>query len=126
MAIAPPRPQTLAPSTLTTPALAVLLLGVALVPIDMFVVNVALASIGAWKPRQPPPRSWRPSSPATASRSAVALVIGSTRCLGDRFGRRRVFLAGMAGFTLASLVGRPLGIGVLVGRRGSRRGWRRR
>jgi MFS family permease len=118
MAVAPPRPASpapLAPSdTLSNPALAVLLLGVALVPIDMFVVNVALASIG------------RDLAASTAQLEAVVsgygvalavvLVIGGR--LGDRFGRRRVFLAGMAGFTLASLVcGLAPGIGVLVAAR---------
>ena len=114
MAIAPPRPETPAPSTLSTPALAVLLLGVALVPIDMFVVNVALASIGADLAASTAQLEAVVAGYGVAL--AVTLVTGGR--LGDRFGRRRVFLAGMAGFTLASLVcGLAPGIGVLVAAR---------
>src|SRR4051812_18254196 len=105
MAVAPPRPEILAPSTLSTPALstpalAVLLLGVSLVPIDMFVVNVALASIGADLAASTAQLEAVVAGYGVAL--AVALVTGGR--LGDRYGRRRVFLAGMAGFTLASLV----------------------
>jgi MFS family permease len=111
MALAPPRPETPAPSTLSTAALAVLLLGVALVPIDMFVVNVALASIGADLAASTAELEAVVAGYGVAL--AVTLVIGGR--LGDRFGRRRVFLAGMAGFTLASLVcGLAPGIGLLV------------
>jgi len=114
MAIAPPRPEPLAPPTLSTPALAVLLLGVALVPIDMFVVNVALASIGADLAASTAQLEAVVAGYGVAL--AVTLVTGGR--LGDRFGRRRVFLAGMAGFTLASLVcGLAPGIGVLVAAR---------
>ncbi|MGI5129283.1 MFS transporter [Pseudonocardia sp. CA-107938] len=112
MAIAPPRP---APSPALTPAaLGVLLLGTALVPIDMFVVNVALATIGADLGASTAQLEAVVAGYGVAL--AVTLVIGGR--LGDRFGRRRMFLAGMAAFTLASLVcGLAPGIAVLVAAR---------
>ena len=74
--------------------------GAFLPPVDFFIVNVALPSIHA---------------DLAASQAALQLVIsGYAACyavflitggrLGDLYGRRRLFLIGMAGFTLANLI----------------------
>jgi MFS family permease len=79
-------------------ALAVLLVGAFLAPLDFFIVNVALPSI---------------SSGLQANSGEVQLVISGYSVvyavflitggrLGDIFGRKVVFLAGLAGFALAS------------------------
>ncbi|WP_223538153.1 MFS transporter [Pseudomonas sp. GL-B-16] len=81
-------------------AFAVLLVGAFLPPLDFFIVNVALPSI----------RSGLAITPAQvelvisgyAASYAVFLITGGR--LGDLFGRRRVFFAGMAGFGVASLI----------------------
>ena len=81
-------------------ALPVLLTGAFLPPLDFFIVNVALPSI-------------RGSLHATAAQTqfvisayaavyAVCLITGGR--LGDLYGRRRLFLLGIAGFVLASLL----------------------
>ncbi len=80
-------------------ALVVLLAGGFLGPLDFFIVNVALASI----------RESLDASPAQlqlvisgyASAYAVLLITGGR--LGDLYGRRRCFLAGVSGFAAASL-----------------------
>ncbi|HEX4059990.1 MAG TPA: MFS transporter [Streptosporangiaceae bacterium] len=76
-----------------------ILLGVFLPMTDFFIVNVALPTID---------RDLHASSgmlqlvvAGYTIAYAVLLVVGGR--LGDTFGRRRLFLAGMAGFTLASL-----------------------
>lgn len=80
-------------------ALSVLLIGAFLSPLDFTIVNLALPAI-------------RQSLGATSSdvqfvisayaaTYAVFLITGSR--LGDRFGRKAVFLTGVAGFTLASM-----------------------
>jgi EmrB/QacA subfamily drug resistance transporter len=81
-------------------ALAVLLTGAFLPILDFTIVNLALPSI-----RQ----SLHASSSdvqfiisAYASTYAVMLITGGR--LGDLFGRKRMFVAGVAGFTLASLL----------------------
>lgn len=79
-------------------AFAVLLVGAFLPPLDFFIVNVALPSI----------RSGLGADPAQvqlvisgyAAVYAVFLITGGR--LGDLLGRKRVFLAGLAGFGLAS------------------------
>ena len=80
-------------------ALVVLLAGTLLPPLDFFVVNTALPFIQ---------QDLHASEAATqlvvsayAATYAVFLITGGR--LGDLYGRRRVFLAAMAGFSLASL-----------------------
>jgi MFS family permease len=97
------RPASPAPpaagTALTGTGLAVILVGVLLPMVDFFIVNVALPTID---------RDLHASAPllelvvsAYASAYALLLVVGGR--LGDAFGRRRLFLAGMAAFTLTSL-----------------------
>lgn len=81
-------------------AFAVLLAGAFLPPLDFFIVNVALPSIRLGLGATPAQIEWVIS--AYAATYAVFLITGGR--LGDLFGRRRVFLAGMAGFGLASLI----------------------
>ncbi len=81
-------------------AFAVLLAGAFLPPLDFFIVNVALPSIRQSLGATPAQIEWVIS--AYAATYAVFLITGGR--LGDLFGRRRVFLAGMAGFGLASLI----------------------
>lgn len=79
-------------------ALAILLTGTLLPPLDFFIVNVALPAI----------RTDLQSSPAIsqlvismyAAAYAVTLILGGR--LGDIFGRKRIFISGMIGFGLAS------------------------
>jgi MFS family permease len=81
-------------------ALAILLVGAFLAPLDFFIVNVALPSI---------------SSGLRANSGEVQLVISGYSVvyavflitggrLGDIFGRKVIFLAGLAGFAVASAV----------------------
>ena len=93
----PTRPSARARALRWAP-LAVILTGTFMVVLDFFIVNVALPSIG---------RSLRASSGSLewisagyALSTAVLLVTGGR--LGDRFGRRRIFCAGLAVFTLSS------------------------
>src|ERR1700760_3416962 len=80
-------------------ALVILLAGGFMPPLDFFIVNVALSSI---------------HESLGASAAELQLVISGYACgygvflitggrLGDLFGRKRCFLTGMAGFSLASL-----------------------
>jgi MFS family permease len=85
--------------TLTTAGLFVILVGVLLPMVDFFIVNVALPTID---------RDLRASQPLLelvvsgyATSYALLLVLGGR--LGDSLGRRRLFLAGMAAFTVTSL-----------------------
>ncbi len=80
-------------------ALVVLLAGGFMPPLDFFIVNVALSSIhenlGAT------PAELQLVVSGYASGYGVFLITGGR--LGDLFGRKRCFMAGMAGFSLASL-----------------------
>ncbi len=81
-------------------ALAVLLAGALLPPVDFFIVNVALPSM-----RQTLGISAADAQlvlSGYASAYAVFLVLGGR--LGDLYGRRRFFALGVAGFTLASVL----------------------
>jgi len=95
-----PAPQRIDADPRRWPALVVLLAGTLLPPLDFFIVNVALPVIQA-------------SLHATASSAqlvvsvyaaayAVTLILGGR--LGDLYGRKRVFIAGMAGFGAASVL----------------------
>jgi EmrB/QacA subfamily drug resistance transporter len=87
------------PRTLTAAGLTVILMGVLLPMIDFFIVNVALPTIDADLGASQPLLELVVSGYATAY--ALLLVLGGR--LGDSLGRKRLFLAGMAAFTLASL-----------------------
>jgi MFS family permease len=94
-----PGPAASSGTGLTGTGLLIVLVGVLLPMVDFFIVNVALPTIG---------RDLHASAPllelvvsAYASAYALLLVVGGR--LGDTFGRRRLFLAGMAAFTLTSL-----------------------
>jgi MFS family permease len=100
LAIRPTRQRSAAPGGLTAAGLTTLLIGAALAPIDFMVVYVALPTID------------RDLHASTATLEmivagygisyALLLVLGGR--LGDAFGRRRLFLTGLAAFTLTSLV----------------------
>ena len=81
-------------------AFAILLVGAFLPPLDFFIVNVALpamrGSLGASSAQLQLVIS------GYAAAYAVFLITGGR--LGDLYGRKRVFLAGLAGFGLSSLL----------------------
>ena len=82
--------------------------------LDLFIVNVALPSIGADFGGSLARLSWILNGYAIAF---AALLIAAGR-LGDRIGQRRVFLAGVTVFTLASaLCAAAPNLGVLVAAR---------
>ena len=94
----PPAPVPVAPAPRRWPTLAVLLAAAFLGTLDFFIINLALPSMQA-------------NLHATSAQVqlviagyglayAVCLITGGR--LGDIFGRKRVFLGGVAGFTLAS------------------------
>jgi MFS family permease len=83
-----------------TATIATLLVGYLLPTIDFFIVNVALPGIGRDLHAGPATLELVVSGYAVAF--AVLLVLGGR--LGDALGRRRLFLAGMAAFTVASLL----------------------
>ena len=76
-----------------------MLVGVLLPMVDFFIVNVALPTIDRDLHASPPLLELVVSGYATAY--ALLLVVGGR--LGDSFGRKRLFLIGMAAFTLTSL-----------------------
>ncbi|MDJ0344618.1 MFS transporter [Streptomyces sp. H10-C2] len=84
---------------LTALGLFTVLLGAALPLIDFFIVNVALPTIDRDLAAGPAMLELVVAGYGTAY--AVLLVLGGR--LGDMFGRRRLFLAGMAAFGLTSL-----------------------
>jgi MFS family permease len=79
-------------------ALAVLLVGAFLAPLDFFIVNVAMPSIASGLKAAPSEVQLVISGYAVVY--AVFLITGGR--LGDLFGRKSVFLVGLAGFALAS------------------------
>ncbi|HUK70829.1 MAG TPA: MFS transporter [Streptosporangiaceae bacterium] len=91
------RPAT-AGASLSAVGLACVLIGVLLPMVDFFIVNVALASIDQDLHASAPLLELVVSAYATAY--ALLLVVGGR--LGDSFGRRRLFLAGMAAFAITS------------------------
>lgn len=96
---APPPAPAAAPA-LTPVGLATVLVGVLLPMLDFFIVNVALPTMAVDLSASTAVLELVVSGYATAY--AVLLVVGGR--LGDAFGRRRLFLAGMALFTLTSLL----------------------
>ncbi|WP_249227825.1 MFS transporter [Kutzneria sp. CA-103260] len=76
------------------------LVGAALPPIDLFVVNVALPNVQAGLAASPAELQWVVA--AYGIGFALLLVVGGR--LGDTFGRRRLFVLGLAGFTATSLI----------------------
>jgi MFS family permease len=79
-------------------ALAILLTGAFLPPLDFFIVNVALPSIRG--DLHASAASLQLIMSAYAVAYAVLLILGGR--LGDLYGRRRMFLIGLAGFAAAS------------------------
>ncbi len=96
----PARPSATTPAALGGIGLTTLLLGVLLPMVDFFIVNVALPSIELDLHASAPLLELVVSAYACAY--ALLLVMGGR--LGDSFGRRRLFLTGMAAFTATSLV----------------------
>ena len=95
-------------------ALAILLTGAFLPPLDFFIVNVALPSIRSDLGASPASLQLVMSGYAVAY--AVLLILGGR--LGDLYGRRRVFLIGLASFAAASaLCGLAWSPAALVGGR---------
>jgi MFS family permease len=80
-------------------ALVILLAGGFLPPLDFFIVNVALSSIHESLGATPAELQFVISGYACGY--GVFLITGGR--LGDLYGRKRCFLVGMAGFSLASL-----------------------
>lgn len=87
-------------STRRWSAFAVLLVGAFLPPLDFFIVNVALPSIQSTLHTSAAELQLVISGYAAAY--AVFLITGGR--LGDLFGRRRIFLIGVAGFGLTSVI----------------------
>ncbi|GGU76253.1 MFS transporter [Streptomyces filipinensis] len=87
------------PRGLTALGLLTLLLGTALPMIDFFIVNVALPAIE--RDLHAPPATLEMVVAGYAVAYAVLLVLGGR--LGDTYGRRRLFLWGVAAFGLTSL-----------------------
>ncbi|WP_321817158.1 MULTISPECIES: MFS transporter [unclassified Paraburkholderia] len=79
-------------------ALVVLLIGAILPPVDYFIVNLAMPSIHRGLAASPSQLELVVSAYACAN--AVAQITGGR--LGDLYGRKRMFMIGMAGFVLAS------------------------
>ncbi|MGX1269833.1 MFS transporter [Streptomyces phaeoluteigriseus] len=94
----PARPSPATPA-LSGPGLFTVLLAAALPLVDFFIVNVALPTIGSDLAASESVLELVVSGYGLAY--AVLLVLGGR--LGDLFGRRRLFLAGMAVFGLTSL-----------------------
>jgi len=81
-------------------ALALTLLAVLMDMIDSTVLNVALPSVQRDLDASSSQLEWSVAGYTLAF--AAAMITGAR--LGDRYGRRRIYLAGLAGFTLASVL----------------------
>ncbi|HJQ42221.1 MAG TPA: MFS transporter [Jatrophihabitantaceae bacterium] len=102
------------PTRLGPVGIAVLLLGAFLPITDFFIVNVALPTIDTTLHASAPALELVVAGYGTVY--AALLVLGGR--LGDSLGRRRVFAAGLIGFTLTSLAcGVAPSIGVLIAAR---------
>jgi MFS family permease len=82
------------------PIIAVLLLGAFLPPLDFYIVNLALPAIG--NGLQATGAQLQLIISCYASAYAVFLITGGR--LGDLYGRKRMFIVGLAGFILASAI----------------------
>jgi len=92
--------QTTASATRRWSAFAVLLVGAFLPPLDFFIVNVALPSIQS--SLQTSAAELQLVISGYAAAYAVFLITGGR--LGDLFGRRKIFLFGISGFGLTSVM----------------------
>jgi EmrB/QacA subfamily drug resistance transporter len=81
-------------------ALVVLMIGAILPPLDYFIVNLALPAIRDGLGARPAELQLVVSAYACAN--AVMLITGGR--LGDLYGRKRMFMTGMAGFVVASAI----------------------
>ncbi|MGN6578955.1 MAG: MFS transporter [Bordetella sp.] len=108
-AAAPGAPADTAPSHRGW-ALAVLLVGAILPPLDYFIVNLALPAIRDGIGARPAELELVVSAYACAN--AVMLITGGR--LGDLYGRKRIFMTGMAGFVLASALCGLAGSGAML------------
>ena len=86
------------PGAVSWAPLAVILCGTFVYVLDFFIVNVALPSIQRSLGASPAAIEWVVAGYGLTS--AAFLVTGGR--LGDHYGRRRVFCAGLCGFTVAS------------------------
>jgi len=87
------------PAPLTATGLVIVLVGVLLPMVDFFIVNVALPTID--KNLQASQSMLELVVSGYASAYALLLILGGR--LGDSLGRKRLFLLGMAAFTITSL-----------------------
>ena len=91
----------IAPNRAKSLVLAMILVGQLMIILDASIVTTALPTIEKTLDFSPSSLSW--------VQNAYTLTFGGLLLLGARMGdilgRRRVFMAGIAGFTLASLVG---------------------
>ena len=114
---APPHPAVPAPgrrAAASALALPVVLTGTFMVVLDFFIVNVALASMQSSLHATGAAIEWVVAGYALTT---AVLLIAAAR-LGDRYGRRRMFCAGLGLFTIASLLcGVAATAGELVGAR---------
>ena len=94
----PSRPAEAAPDPHRWAALVILLTGAFLAPLDFFIVNVAMPSITAGLGASPDEIQLVISGYAIVY--AVFLITGGR--LGDLYGRKTIFLVGLAGFAVAS------------------------
>ena len=102
------------PASLTTLGLMTVLIGVFLPMTDFFIVNVALPTID--RDLHAPAGMLQLVVAGYAIAYALLLVVGGR--LGDAVGRKRLFLAGMAAFTVTSLAcGVAPSVDALVGAR---------
>ena len=120
-AVSPPADQSLVAARpaadgrqLTSLGLTIVLIGVLLPMVDFFIVNVALPTIDSDLHASQPMLELVVSAYATAY--ALLLVIGGR--VGDAFGRKRLFMAGMAAFTVTSLACglAPTALALVIGR----------
>lgn len=106
--------QSTAPTRARGPAIVILIFASFMDLIDATIVNVALPSMRDDLPASPAQLEWIVSAYLLAF--AVLLVTGSR--LGDIYGRRRVFVLGVTGFTVFSLVAAVApGAGLLIAAR---------